>query len=157
MGVEDLAITRPLGELTLNEKFASYASYANGSANPVIKSAEFALLVSATLSSLAHMHEIFNPSIENQYRANKQRRRKERRSLRNGTSFQISLYNIDNDACLCTPQIQDKLRSESYTPRTWRTHPLHICPPEPYSPEDPLTKDTLNWIFLFFSLIFSFW
>jgi hypothetical protein len=34
---------------------------------------------------------------------------------------------------------------------------LHICPPEPYSPEDPLTKDTLNWIFLISSLNFSFW
>jgi len=56
-----------------------------------------------------------------------------------------------------TSQIQEKLRSESYTPRTWRTHPLHICPPEPYSPSDPLTKATLNWIFLISSLNFSFW
>lgn len=47
--------------------------------------------------------------------------------------------------------------SESYTPRTWRTHALHICPPEPYSPSDPITKATLNWIFLISSLNFSFW
>ncbi|KAG8214536.1 hypothetical protein J3R82DRAFT_9597 [Butyriboletus roseoflavus] len=46
---------------------------------------------------------------------------------------------------------------ESYTPRTWRTHPLHICPPEPYSASDPLTKACLNWIFLISSLNFSFW
>ncbi|KAF9242650.1 hypothetical protein BU15DRAFT_43810 [Melanogaster broomeanus] len=46
---------------------------------------------------------------------------------------------------------------ESYTPRTWRTHPLHICPPEPYAPSEPLTKECLNWIFLISSLNFSFW
>ncbi|KAG0703753.1 hypothetical protein DFH29DRAFT_803024 [Suillus ampliporus] len=50
-----------------------------------------------------------------------------------------------------------KLSSESYTPRTWRTHPLHICPPEPYDPEDPVTVACLNWIFLISSLNFSFW
>lgn len=46
---------------------------------------------------------------------------------------------------------------ESYTPRTWRTQPLHICPPEPFSTSDPLTKECLNWIFLISSLNFSFW
>ena len=46
---------------------------------------------------------------------------------------------------------------ESYTPRTWRSQPLHICPPEPYSASDPLTKECLNWIFLVSSLNFSFW
>lgn len=46
---------------------------------------------------------------------------------------------------------------ESYTPRTWRNQPLHICPPEPYSATDPLTKECLNWIFLISSLNFSFW
>ncbi|KAH7927819.1 hypothetical protein BV22DRAFT_1031439 [Leucogyrophana mollusca] len=53
--------------------------------------------------------------------------------------------------------ILQKLSSESYTPRTWRTHPLHICPPEPYSPSDLLTRATLNWIFLISALNFSFW
>jgi hypothetical protein len=47
--------------------------------------------------------------------------------------------------------------SESYSPRTWRTHSLHICPPEPYNPDDPLTKTTLDWIFLISALNFSFW
>jgi hypothetical protein len=47
--------------------------------------------------------------------------------------------------------------SESYTPRVWRTQPLHICPPEPYSPADPLTKRVLDWLFLISSLNFSFW
>ncbi|KAF9220890.1 hypothetical protein BS17DRAFT_712960 [Gyrodon lividus] len=46
---------------------------------------------------------------------------------------------------------------ESYTPRTWQTHPLHICPPEPYTPSEPLTKECLDWIFLISSLNFSFW
>ncbi|KAH7909821.1 hypothetical protein BJ138DRAFT_1154376 [Hygrophoropsis aurantiaca] len=53
--------------------------------------------------------------------------------------------------------ILHKLSSESYTPRTWRTHPLHICPPEPYSPSNLLTRATLNWIFLISALNFSFW
>jgi hypothetical protein len=47
--------------------------------------------------------------------------------------------------------------SESYTPRIWRTHPLHICPSEPYDPSDPLTKKCLDWLFLISSLNFSFW
>lgn len=54
-------------------------------------------------------------------------------------------------------QIFQKLSSESYTPRTWRTHPLHICPPEPYDPTNADTIACLNWIFLISSLNFSFW
>lgn len=54
-------------------------------------------------------------------------------------------------------QINQKILSDAYTPRTWRTHPLHICPPEPYSASDPLTEATLNWIFLISALNFSFW
>lgn len=54
-------------------------------------------------------------------------------------------------------QIRRKLEQDSYTPRTWRTHPLHMCPPEPYDPTDPLTKTTLDWVFLISSLNFSFW
>ncbi|KAI0077847.1 hypothetical protein K474DRAFT_1642650 [Panus rudis PR-1116 ss-1] len=53
--------------------------------------------------------------------------------------------------------IHRKLLSESYVPRTWRTHPLHICPPEPYAPSDPQTKLFFDWIFLISSLNFSFW
>ncbi|PPQ75814.1 hypothetical protein CVT24_002676 [Panaeolus cyanescens] len=58
---------------------------------------------------------------------------------------------------LAARHIREKLLVESYTPRTWRTHPLHICPPEPYDPANPLTKSVLNWIFLISSLNFSFW
>ncbi|KAJ3556504.1 hypothetical protein NM688_g1993 [Phlebia brevispora] len=53
--------------------------------------------------------------------------------------------------------ISSKFKSDSYTPRTWRTHPLHLCPPEPYSPSDPRTAACLDWIFLISSLNFSFW
>ncbi|KAH9480634.1 Queuosine salvage protein [Psilocybe cubensis] len=53
--------------------------------------------------------------------------------------------------------IRQKLLVEKYTPRTWRTHALHICPSEPYNPEDPLNKSVLDWIFLISSLNFSFW
>lgn len=54
-------------------------------------------------------------------------------------------------------QIHEKLRSESYTPRSWRTLPLHICPLEPYNPTEPSNKAILNWIFLISALNFSFW
>ncbi|EKM79219.1 hypothetical protein AGABI1DRAFT_58653 [Agaricus bisporus var. burnettii JB137-S8] len=53
--------------------------------------------------------------------------------------------------------IKRKFKQGSYTPRTWRTHPLHICPPEPYDPSHPLTRTALDWIFLISSLNFSFW
>jgi len=53
--------------------------------------------------------------------------------------------------------LRQKLLVESYTPRTWRTQPLHICPSEPFNPEDPLNKSVLDWIFLISSLNFSFW
>jgi len=46
---------------------------------------------------------------------------------------------------------------ESYTPRTWRMQPLHICPPEPYHSENPLQRFVLDWIFVISSLNFSFW
>ncbi|KAL0069094.1 hypothetical protein AAF712_003780 [Marasmius tenuissimus] len=45
----------------------------------------------------------------------------------------------------------------SYTPRTWRTHPVHILPHEPHSSSDPWNKAVLDWIFLISSLNFSFW
>lgn len=46
---------------------------------------------------------------------------------------------------------------ESYTPRTWRTHSLHICPPEPFYPQNSLNEFVLDWMFLIASLNFSFW
>ncbi|THV02976.1 hypothetical protein K435DRAFT_748366 [Dendrothele bispora CBS 962.96] len=58
---------------------------------------------------------------------------------------------------IAAQHIYTKLLSESYKPRTWRTHPLHILPQEPYSPTDPWNKSVLNWIFLISSLNFSFW
>ncbi|KAI0827735.1 hypothetical protein BC628DRAFT_1535128 [Trametes gibbosa] len=53
--------------------------------------------------------------------------------------------------------IRAQMRSDSYTPRTWRTHPLHLCPAEPFAWADPSTRATLDWIFLISSLNFSFW
>ncbi|KAG1780522.1 hypothetical protein EV702DRAFT_724823 [Suillus placidus] len=71
---------------------------------------------------------------------------------------QTNVVKINNDAVKrATQYILQKVASESYTPRTWRTHPLHICPPEPYDPDDILTGACLNWIFLISSLNFSFW
>ena len=54
-------------------------------------------------------------------------------------------------------EIGDRLVKDGFTPRTWHTHPLHLCPPEPYDPAHPGTRATLDWIFLISSLNFSFW
>ncbi|EJC98075.1 uncharacterized protein FOMMEDRAFT_143537 [Fomitiporia mediterranea MF3/22] len=53
--------------------------------------------------------------------------------------------------------VSHKLTEETYTPSTWRTHALHLCPPETFSPSDPRTRQVLDWIFLISSLNFSFW
>ncbi|KAJ7639087.1 hypothetical protein FB45DRAFT_904665 [Roridomyces roridus] len=63
----------------------------------------------------------------------------------------------DVGVIMAAHHIHTKLRAESYTPRTWRTHPLHILPIEPYSPDEPLNKACLDWIFLISALNFSFW
>ena len=49
--------------------------------------------------------------------------------------------------------------AEGYNPRTWRTQPLHMLPPEAeeFSWDDPRTTASLDWIFLISSLNFSFW
>ena len=49
------------------------------------------------------------------------------------------------------------MRHRAYLPRTWRSYPLHICPADPFSWDDPSTRDCLNWIFFISSLNFSFW
>lgn len=54
-------------------------------------------------------------------------------------------------------QIRQRLLAETYTPRTWRSHELHICPSDPYDPADPKNKKILDWIFLISALNFSFW
>ncbi|KAJ7068537.1 hypothetical protein C8F01DRAFT_613525 [Mycena amicta] len=78
-----------------------------------------------------------------------------------GTEFAYRKTNIvsinDEGVRMAAKHIHAKMRLESYTPRTWRTHPLHICSPEPYSPTAPLTKTCLDWIFLVSALNFSFW
>lgn len=69
-----------------------------------------------------------------------------------------NLVSINEDGVkLAAKYIRRKVLAESYSPRTWRTHPLHICPSEPYNASDPLNKSVLNWIFLISSLNFSFW
>ncbi|KAF9452911.1 hypothetical protein P691DRAFT_793687 [Macrolepiota fuliginosa MF-IS2] len=71
---------------------------------------------------------------------------------------ETNLVQIDaNGVKVAANYIRRKLEQGSYTPRTWRTHPLHICAPEPYDPSHPLTKTVFDWIFLISSLNFSFW
>ena len=47
------------------------------------------------------------------------------------------------------------MREAQYTPRTWRTHPLHMLPPDNGTLEG--AEPVLNWIFLVSALNFSFW
>lgn len=68
------------------------------------------------------------------------------------------LVQINEDGVAAAARyIGDRLVKDGYTPRTWHTHPLHLCPPEPYDPAHPGTRTTLDWIFLISSLNFSFW
>lgn len=63
----------------------------------------------------------------------------------------------DGGVKMAAKHIRQKLSVESYSPRTWRTHPLHLVPSDPYDATDPMNKHILNWIFLISSLNFSFW
>lgn len=69
----------------------------------------------------------------------------------------VCLFTCKNSLCSLFTQIHSRLQAESYTPRTWRTHPLHLLSPDPYLPADPATKACLDWLFLISSLNFSFW
>uniref|UniRef100_D8PY05 Queuosine 5'-phosphate N-glycosylase/hydrolase n=1 Tax=Schizophyllum commune (strain H4-8 / FGSC 9210) TaxID=578458 RepID=D8PY05_SCHCM len=53
--------------------------------------------------------------------------------------------------------IHRKMLSESYSPQTWRTHPLHNIPDDTKPLHDPANVRVLDWIFLISSLNFSFW
>jgi len=71
----------------------------------------------------------------------------------------VSLFTLRPSSMLFTDlPLTDRNRfiKDGYTPRTWHTHPLHLCPPEPYDPTHPGTRATLDWIFLISSLNFSF-
>ncbi|GLB38637.1 putative potential Queuosine, Q, salvage protein family protein [Lyophyllum shimeji] len=63
----------------------------------------------------------------------------------------------DDGVKMAAKHIRQKISTESYTPRTWRTHPLHLVPPDPYIATDPINKQILDWIFLISALNFSFW
>lgn len=52
-------------------------------------------------------------------------------------------------------KIRDSMREAQYTPRTWRTHPLHMLPPDDGTLNG--VEPVLNWIFLVSALNFSFW
>ncbi|KAJ7129394.1 hypothetical protein C8R44DRAFT_829923 [Mycena epipterygia] len=78
-----------------------------------------------------------------------------------GAEFAYTRTNIvhvnDEGVKMAAKHIHEKLRLESYTPRTWRSHPLHISPLEPFNETEPLNKTCLDWIFLISALNFSFW
>ncbi|KAL1727142.1 hypothetical protein EV714DRAFT_286708 [Schizophyllum commune] len=68
------------------------------------------------------------------------------------------LVRVDEDSVKAAASyIQHKMLSEAYSPRTWRTHPLHIIPDDTKPLHDPANVRVLDWIFLISSLNFSFW
>ncbi|KAI0249060.1 hypothetical protein BJV78DRAFT_1276328 [Lactifluus subvellereus] len=70
----------------------------------------------------------------------------------------VDLVQINEDGVAAAAQyVRNRLIKDGYTPRTWHTHPLHLCPPEPYDPAHPGTRATLDWIFLISALNFNFW
>ncbi|KAJ8691222.1 hypothetical protein PTI98_010818 [Pleurotus ostreatus] len=70
-----------------------------------------------------------------------------------------NLVHVSDDGVkIAARYIYHNLKVRSYTPRTSRrSHPLHICPPEPFNPSDPFNKSVLDWTFLIAALNFSFW
>ncbi|KAF8729418.1 hypothetical protein AX14_006140 [Amanita brunnescens Koide BX004] len=70
----------------------------------------------------------------------------------------IDLVQINDEGVKSAARyIKTRLLTDAYTPRTWRTHPLHICPVDSVEITDPRNKLVLDWIFLISSLNFSFW
>ncbi|KAL1673087.1 hypothetical protein EV122DRAFT_223442 [Schizophyllum commune] len=68
------------------------------------------------------------------------------------------LVRVDEDGVQAAAEyIHHKMLSESYSPRTWRSHPLHIIPDDTRPLHDPANVRVLDWIFLISSLNFSFW
>ncbi|KAL1719063.1 hypothetical protein EV715DRAFT_290730 [Schizophyllum commune] len=68
------------------------------------------------------------------------------------------LVRLDDDGVEAAAHyIHHKMLFESYSPRTWRTHPLHIIPDDTKPLHDPANVRVLDWIFLISSLNFSFW
>ncbi|KIY69889.1 hypothetical protein CYLTODRAFT_393012 [Cylindrobasidium torrendii FP15055 ss-10] len=63
----------------------------------------------------------------------------------------------DGGVARAAKHIHSLMQTESYSPRTWRTHPLHMLPNEPHRPDDPHNKAVLDWVFLISALNFSFW
>ncbi|KAI0039778.1 hypothetical protein FA95DRAFT_1599696 [Auriscalpium vulgare] len=71
---------------------------------------------------------------------------------------ETDLVQVNDEGVLSAAQyIHGRLRTEGYTPHTWRTHPMHLAPPAPYAPGDVRTRSTLDWLFLVAALNFSFW
>ncbi|KIY46721.1 hypothetical protein FISHEDRAFT_66328 [Fistulina hepatica ATCC 64428] len=54
---------------------------------------------------------------------------------------------------LAAHHILQKMRTDMYSPHSWRSHPLHMCP----NGDAARDKAVLDWIFLVSSLNFSFW
>ncbi|CDO77602.1 hypothetical protein BN946_scf184936.g27 [Trametes cinnabarina] len=71
---------------------------------------------------------------------------------------ELHLVDLSEDSIASAARyIHTQMQREQYTPRTWRSHLLHLCPPEAFSWDDPSTRACLDWIFLISSLNFSFW
>ena len=151
-------MTQDLSTLVLSEKPDDWIQDVHELTNPVIESTEFAYKVSSrsTIFEECSADDSVSQST-NLVQVNDEGVKIAARHVRIYTYISMLKICKVADFPHHYPQIHDKLLLESYSPRTWRTHPLHICSTEPYTPTDPLNKTVLNWIFLISALNFSFW
>lgn len=133
------------------------------SQHPVVESSEWAYQVREHSAIRGNMVTSLYSS---QYPGNRSctdRRKRRKAGRKICSSPSLSLYQVLNNGILPSSlkssheQIGRRLEQDSYTPRTWRTHPLHVVPPEPYDPAHPFTTTVIDWIFLISALNFSFW
>lgn len=124
-----------------------------GEINPVIRSAEIALKVKSAqdrvegrglMSFQSYRLPRLSPSTPLAY------------LLLSAMSVPLfGLHHVQDPDHAARLKIRDSMRKAQYTPRTWRTHPLHLLPPD----DGTLVgaEPALNWIFLVSALNFSFW
>ncbi|TBU46670.1 hypothetical protein BD309DRAFT_915504 [Dichomitus squalens] len=129
-------MTVTLGSRPLEQRYADLAAYKNTNLQ---EASAFSAERSAYEEGVA---EGLNPVLETSERA-----------IEELDLARLNEHGIKSAAIYIHYQMQ----RGSYLPRTWRTHPLHLCPADPFSWDDPSTLACLNWIFFISSLNFSFW
>ncbi len=119
---------------TADQKATTRETYPD-SVNPVLETSQWAMKASPHPALYLHTHLLTPPPPQ-----------------------EIGLVGLHEDGVASAARyICAQMQRESYTPRTWRTHPLHLCPAEPVAWGAPSTRACLDWVFLISSLNFSFW